>query len=394
MVLNKLRLRKCLILLTILSTIISVLISSGTSSWASETSRTLKNESEIQVKPDINMNNEISGSLNNDRDNSGNTNQSRAEIEVNKDILEVGKAKLSTFLKVAKTQGGSFIATIEGNNPTPSSFVLGVANPDVELFPGNYKVKIEYKDDFQEPVEQHDVLLSDDCSGNISAGQHKTCEIEIYLWPRIVVYTQATAPGTKASDFTLESVGNNVFPSKFPGNEEGTIVQMKYGEYGVHFTPVNGYFADYSTTEQNPCFGKIEDDDSGFAPVTPKAFCYVTIDISKLEVIVNVIGGPTPPTSFKYNVKSNDVNVNGPLLNPKVYLGSSQGTEIPIAPGADYTVQMLPFNNYDASKSGECDNGQAELGKIKLCTVTMTYNVEQDTCEIEINEQGKPVKVC
>ena len=34
------------------------------------------------------------------------------------------------------------------------------------------------------------------------------------------------------------------------------------GEYGVHFNPVDGYFADYSTTEENPCFGEIEDDGS------------------------------------------------------------------------------------------------------------------------------------
>jgi len=369
------------------------MLSTATNSRASEASNS-QDDSEDQVRSETNVNNDIYRTLNNDSDTSENNNESRTNIEVTKDILTVGKGKLSTFLKVSKTQGGTFIVTIEGKNPTPSSFVLGKPNPDVELNPGDYKVSIEYKDDFQEPVEQQDIILSDDCSGKISAGRHKTCEVEIYQWPRIIVYTHVTAEGTKASDFTIESIGSDAFPPKFPGNEEGTIVQMKYGEYGVHFTPVGGYFADYSTTAENPCFGKIEDDGSGFAPVTPKAFCNVTIDISKLKVIVKVNGGPTPVSSFKYNIKSNDVNVNGPLLDPKVYTGTTQGTQIPIGPGAYYTVQMLPFNNYDASKSGECDNGQAELGKIKVCTVTMTYNVEQDTCHTEINEQGKPVKVC
>lgn len=388
------KLKQGLTLVTILTAITFVVSSTSTNSWASEASSSQDADSENQGRSETNVNNDISRSLNNDRDTSDNNNQSRTEIEITKDIITVGKAKLSVIVKVAKTSGAAFIASIEGNNPTPSSFALGVANPVVELYSGEYNVKIEYQDDGQGAIEQHDVILSDDCSGKIYPGEHKICEVEIYLWPRIVVYTHVTAEGTKASDFTIEAVGNNPFPPKFPGNEEGTIVQMKYGEYGVHFTPVDGYFADYSTTAENPCFGKIEDDGSAFAPLTPKAFCNVTIDISKLKVIVKVNGGPTPVSSFKYNIKSNDVNVNGPLLDPTVYTGSSQGTQIPIGPGAYYTVQMLPFNNYDASKSGECDNGQAELGKIKVCTVTMTYNVEQDTCNTEINEQGKPVKVC
>ena len=391
---NIIKLKNLFTLLTISSVIAFVMLSTATNSWASETSRSQNDDSDNQSNSATNANKEISRSLNTNRDTSDNNNQSRTEIEVTKDILTVGKAKLSVILKVAKTSGAAFIVSIEGNNPMPSSFALGVANPVVELYSGDYNVKIEYQDDGQGPVEQHDIILSDDCSGKISPGDHKTCEVEIYLWPRIVVYTHVTAEGAKASDFTIEAIGNNPFPPKFPGNEEGTIVQMKYGEYGVHFTPVDGYFADYSTTAENPCFGKIEDDGSGFAPVTPKAFCNVTIDVSKLKVIVKVNGGPTPVSSFKYNIKSNDVNVNGPLLDPKVYTGNSQGTQIPIGPGAYYTVQMLPFNNYDASKSGECDNGQAELGKINICTVTMTYNVEQDTCNTEINEQGKPVKVC
>ena len=41
-----------------------------------------------------------------------------------------------------------------------------------------------------------------------------------------------------------------------------------------------------------------------FAPVKPKASCNVTIDISKLKVIVTKVGGPKLVTSFKYNVKS------------------------------------------------------------------------------------------
>ena len=94
------------------------------------------------------------------------------------------------------------------------------------------------------------------------------------------------------------------------------------------------------------------------------------------------------------SIKSNDVNVNGPLLDHKIYQGSSQGTNIPIGPGSVYTVEMLPFNNYSPIKQGDCENGQAELGKIKSCTVTMKYEVEQDDCTIEFNEQGKPVKVC
>lgn len=376
-----------------MSVIAFLMLSNAINSWASEGSNS-EDDSKQQVRSETNVNNEISRSLNDDSDSSDTNNQTRTNVEVTDDILRVGKAKLSVEVKVAKISGTQFIATIEGKSPKPSSFALSSINPTIDLYSGNYNVKIEPQDNGQGDPQQHDIILSDDCSGKISPGEHKTCEVEIYLLPHIIVYTHSTADGIKASDFTLESIGNNAFPLKFIGNEEGTKVYMKYGEYGVHFSPVDGYFADYSTTDENPCFGKIEDDGSDFAPITPKALCNVTIDISKLKVTVNKNGGPTPVTSFKYNVKSNDINVNGPLLDPKVYTGNSQGTEIPMAPGAYYTVQMLPFNSYDASKSGECDNGQAELGKVKTCTVTMTYNVEQDTCNTEIDEQGKPVKVC
>ena len=106
-------------------------------------------------------------------------------------------------------------------------------------------------------------------------------------------------------------------------------------------------------------------------------------------MIVKVEGGPTPVSSFKYKIITNDENVNG-----KVYNANAQGTEIPIAPGSLYTVQALPYSTYDPTKSGECGKEQAGLGEIKVCTLTMKYNVEQDTCHTEINEQGKPVKVC
>ena len=369
------------------------MLSSATNSWASDTSNS-EDDSKDQVRSETNVNNEISRSLNDDSDSSDTSNPSRPSLEVTDDILRVGKAKLSIEVKVAKISGTEFIATIEGKSPKPSNFALSSINPTVELYFGEYIVKIEPKENGQGSPQQHDIILSDGCSGKISPGEHKICEVEIYLLPHIIVFTHTTAPDQQASDFTLESIGSNAFPLKFQGNEEGTKVYMKYGEYGVHFNPVDGYFADYSTTEENSCFGKIDDDGSAFAPINPKALCNVTIDISKLKVIVNKVGGPTPVSSFKYNVKSNDVNVNGPLLNPKVYTGSSQGTEIPIGPGAYYTIQMLPFNNYDVSKTSECANGQAELGKVKTCTVTMTYNIEQDTCHTEINEQGKPVYVC
>ncbi|HEY7228136.1 MAG TPA: hypothetical protein VH481_08425 [Nitrososphaeraceae archaeon] len=67
-------------------------------------------------------------------------------------------------------------------------------------------------------------------------------------------------------------------------------------------------------------------------------------------------------------------------MNDKVYNANAQGTEIPIAQGSLYIVQVLPYSTYDPTKAGNCGQEQAELGKIKVCTITMTYNVEKDTC--------------
>ena len=393
---NILKLKQGFTLVTILVAITFVVLSTATNSWASERSNLQNNDSENQSRSETNLNNDISRMLNDDKGPTENSKDTRLQTDVTNRELTMGKAKLSIANIKPKMSGGKFIVNIEGMNPNPSTFDLGIGytNPEVELYPGNYKVNLKFQDNGVEPVEQHDIIFSDDCSGKISAGQHKTCEIQIYEWPKIIVHTHAAAEGTKASDFTLEAIGGSPLPSKFPGNEEGTIVQMKYGDYGVYFKPVDGFFSNnYENFTVNsmdygdfPCIGKIVDDGS---PFSTKVDCNVTIDISKLKVITKVDGGPTPVSSFKYKIESNDLNVNG-----KVYNGNAQGTQIPIGPGAHYTVKVSPYSNYDASKSGECDNGHAELGKINTCTVTMKYNVEQDTCHTEINEQGKPVKVC
>lgn len=381
--------------LTVLIAIIFVILPAPSNSWAAQTNRTQDLDSESKVGSETILTSNITRNFNGNKNTpSDNNDKPIIGLDIQKDDLRVLKSKLFVKIKAAVIGAETWQVTIEGNHPNPSSFTLGSVNPTVELYSGDYEVKLKYLDVNDEIKEQHDVVLSDDCKGKISGGQEKTCEVGLYLWPHIVVYTHSTAKGTKASDFTIEALGDSPYPANFKGNEEGTNVQMRYGDYGVHFNPENGYFADYSTTQQNQCFGKLEDDGSGFAPIQPKAYCNITIDISMLNVIVKKDGGPSPISAFKYKVKSNDVNVNGPLLDPKIYQGSSQGTNIPIGPGASYTVEMLPFNNYSPIKQGDCENGQAELGKIKSCTVTMKYEVEQDNCTIEINEQGKPVKVC
>jgi hypothetical protein len=390
-----LKLKQGFTLVTILVAITFVALSSPGYSWAAQVNRTQDEDSESKVSSETILGNDISRKLNNDKGSKDSNEPTRA-TNVTRPTQTVGRAEISIALTESKFSGGKFIVNIDGNHPTPSTFDLGpgYTNPKVELLPGNYKVNIKFQDNGIEPVEQHDIVLSEECSGKISAGQHKTCEIQIHEWPKIIVHTHAAAEGTKASDFTLEAIGGSPVPSKFPGNEDGTIIQMKYGDYGVHFKPANGFFSNnYQNFTVNskdygdfPCIGKIVDDGS---PFTTKVDCKVTIDISKLKVITKVEGGPTPVSSIKYKIKSNDLNVNGKEFN-----GNAQGTQIPIGPGAYFSVEVSPYSNYDPTTSGECVNGHAQLGKINVCTITMKYNVEQDTCHTEINEQGKPVKVC
>ena len=388
-------LRKGFGIILSLSCVVFVVLATHANSWGAQVNRTQDADSESKASSETFLTNNISRKLTDNKNSpSGINDKPITGLNIQQNDLRVLKSKLFVKLKAAVIGAETWQVTVVGNHPTPSSFILGSVNPTVELYSGDYEVKLKYLDANDEMKEQHDVVLSNDCKGKISGGQEKTCEVALYLWPHIVVYTHATAKDTKASDFTIEALGDKPYPATFKGNEEGTNIQMRYGDYGVHFKPENGFFADYSTTQQNPCFGKLEDDGSGFAPIQAKAFCNITIDISMLKVTVKKDGGPSPVSAFKYKVKSNDVNVNGPLLDPKIYQANSQGTNIPIGPGAVYTVEMLPFNNFGPIKSGDCENGQAELGKIKSCTITMKYDVEQDNCTTEINEQGKPVKVC
>jgi len=399
----KSKLDKSTTLLTILSVIALVVLSPATNSWASEILSTRGNNSENQSRSDTNVNNDFK-TLNDDKDSSENKSESKRAINPFKNLHTIEKPNLSIIIKSVKVEGQPvFTVKIDGENPTPSEFDftpadrnIGLKSHEIELDPGKYDIEVYPKglgsdfpgSDNHPPYDIRDSHF--DCRGSISFGEHRTCEISIEDWPRLMIYTHSVPEGIKATDFVIGVMKNNKVVDEFAGKEDGERENMMWGDqYHVYVKDNKGLSVQYSNSSnlQNSdpywCTGTIKHDDG---PSFTKVNCYIVIDLSQLKVIVKEQGGSTPVGTFKYKIKSDDISVNG-----KEYNGNLQGTVIPIRPGASYDVQPLDYNNYIPTKFGECDN-QGESGKVKLCT--LTFNAEQENCNIKINEQGKPEKVC
>ncbi|HEY7228032.1 MAG TPA: hypothetical protein VH481_07895 [Nitrososphaeraceae archaeon] len=414
---NLIILKKGFKLLTILSAVTFLVLSTATNSWGNERSSTLGNSLGNQSRSDTNVNNEIR-TINDGKGSSENSKDSSLDTNITKNPPPVAKALLSISVK-SKIEGQKkFAIEIDGKNPTASKIIFNTANRNlgpnpkynVALDPGQYEVKVspldyspglDGKPYYDNDFNKKPYIMGVDpfgCQGSMSFGDHKTCYVQIAEWPRLVVYIHAPAPGIKASDFKFDVLTDVLSGYSQPWildvlGKESTRVKMGGSvSWGVYIKNETGYLVEYRVTpnlqELVPtgwCYGQIED--NGLPPYT-KDICDITIRLPPLKVFVKVEGN-TPVGNFKYKINTNDVNFNGKEFN-----GNTQGTMIPIKPGASYDIQPLQYNNYNTVKSGECDNAKVESGKTKICTVTMTYDVQKDTCHTEINEQGKPVKVC
>jgi len=307
-----LKLEKGIRLLTILSAFILVIVSTTTNSWAIERTDSQSINSENQSRSDTNVNNDIK-TLNDDKGSSENKNESKRVTNPLKNLQNMGKTELSVVLEDLKVQGQPKITVlIQGqydkpSTATPSHFVLNNTNAIVELTPGFYKVNI----DVFLPGHVTKYYLSEDCDGQISLGQHKTCQIYIFQAPKLKVIFGGSGP-VNTFEYSVYSKGSNTYLYEDYGNEQGITYNIdKSDSYDVRLWPYakSIYF--------------------------PSAECKVA-----------------PPESAK------------------------------------------PYNC--TTQLGICEIGPVDWAKTYECSVTIDSPppIEKDTCHTEINEQGKPVKVC
>ena len=128
-------------------------------------------------------------------------------------------SKLIVTKQVINEGGGEaepsdFTITVDGNNPTPSSFDGSSSGTSVQLFEGRYKVTESG------PNTNYSSTLSKECSGSIREGESKKCTItNTYSEPsppittaKIIVTKKVINEGggnKKPSDFTITVDGNN-----------------------------------------------------------------------------------------------------------------------------------------------------------------------------------------
>jgi YVTN family beta-propeller protein len=295
----------------------------------------------------------------------------------------VTTGKIIVITKVNNEGGGDkkqsdFTITVNGNNPTPSSFAGSSSGTTITVNEGSYNVKEE-----EGPYISPDYVpgrytpsYSSECAGTIQAGETVSCTISNKYNPfipgilsKLIVTKKVVNEGggdKKPSDFTITVSGNNPTPSSFAGSSSGTTVTLNPGRYSVTENLLSGYTSSMS----GDCSGTI--DNTGETNECTITNVYQPEDISaQLIVIKNVIDNNNndddsdpirKPSAFTITVNGND-----PL--PRSFPGKSgAGVIVNLDPGR-YSITEKGPSGYTIDYSDSCQ-GTISAGEAKACIIT------------------------
>jgi hypothetical protein len=242
--------------------------------------------------------------------------------------------------QVINDEGGTAVAsdftmTVAATNPSPVSFP-GVEAPGtvVSLDPGSF--------DVTEAGPGGYAAISVGCTGDIAAGETKTCTITNDDVPAqlIVVKHVINDDGgaAVASDFTMNVEGANAIPSSFTGDESGTTVSVNAGPYSVDETGPSGYAKSFSA------------DCSGSIALAETKTCTVTNnDVPRGSIIVEKQTIPSAAAgTFTFSGDaSGSIPDNGQIIVTDLPAGTYTSTEVDLPPGFSLTSIV-------------CDDGNSE----------------------------------
>jgi YVTN family beta-propeller protein len=262
-----------------------------------------------------------------------------------------------------------FTITVNGKNPSPSSFRGSSSGTTVQLSKGKYEVTESG------PTTNYNSTLSDECSGTINDGETKKCTITntyTALPPptttgKIIVTKKVINEGggnKNPSDFTITVNGNNPSPSSFAGSSSGTTVNLKAGSYSVIETGPPGYTADYS----DGCIGSMKAGAMNKCTITN--MFQPPDESAQLIVIKNIIDNND--NSYRPAVKSSaftiTVHGNNPL--PRSFPGKSgDGVTVNLDPGRYRITEDEGPSGYTTDYSNSCQ-GTISSGEAKACIIT------------------------
>ncbi len=261
---------------------------------------------------------------------------------------------LTVIKHVVNDNGGTKMASdftmqVTGTNVSDPSFAGSEQGTTVTLDAGSYSVD-------EVGVAGYDKSLGPNCSGTISAGQHKTCTItnnDRAPRLRLIKHVINDNGGTKqVADFPLFINGSQVTSGAWSSLNAGVV-------YTASETPSTGYAASTwsgDCTENGVLTLELGQDKT----------CEITNDDIQPQLIVhklvtNTNGGNAVPGDFT-------LRVTGQNPTPSVFHGSEQGTTVALNAGS-YAVTEDPYTGYTPSYSEEC-SGAIAAGQVKHCTVT------------------------
>jgi hypothetical protein len=263
-----------------------------------------------------------------------------------------GTLRSSDFnLHVNRTDNGELISTFPGST---SGKVLRVNA-------GSYKVSEDevagYRLSFDESCNENGIV-------NLKVGDVKVCELKNHdIMPKLeVIKNVINDDGGTMHDynFWIKVHGNHAFPFIFWGDDKGTDVGMKAGNYNVEeLFQTKAYAVSYS----EECSGKIN--------IGEKKTCIITNDdVAPLlyveKTVINDDGGKLGVSDFEFYI-------SGDHLFKDISSNVSDNTPIVLSAGG-YSVGEFAVKGYEPSIwSGDCEYDGAlslELGEVKTCRIT------------------------
>src|ERR687889_521999 len=336
---------------------------SSLSSFPSSSISDIKEPKKSKALIDANTSSLLSSSSASTSDSSNETSNDKSQVGtlvVTKQVINDGGGTKSP---------SDFIITINGNNPTPSSFRGSSSGTTVELSKGKYEVTESGS------IANYNSTLSNECSGTINVGETKKCTI-------INTYSASPPPpiatgkiivikrvindggGTKGpSDFIITINGNNPTPSSFAGSSSGTTITLKPGSYSVTETGPPGYTADYS----DGCNGNVKAGSINKCTIT-NTFQPVP-ESAQLIIIKNVINNNNDIYGSVVKSSAFTITVHGNNPLPRSFPGKSgDGVIVNLEPGK-YSITEEGPSGYTTDYSDSCQ-GSISSGEAKVCVIT------------------------
>ncbi|MBI5654537.1 DUF11 domain-containing protein [Candidatus Uhrbacteria bacterium] len=282
---------------------------------------------------------------------------------------------------------GDFTLTVNGTNPSQTSFAGSTSGVSVTLDAGSYTVDENADSGYAKS-------LGANCSGTLAAGDTKTCIVT-----NDDIYTATTATLTviklvvnddngkkEPSDFKLDVSGTSPLPASFDGSSSGTTVVLGAGSYSVTEKGGGNYDASYSAG----CSGTIAAGESRTCTVTNDdrkpgggggggggGFEATTGTLTVIKLVKNDYGGTKLAGDFTLTVSGTSPSLSS-------FAGSSSGSVVVLGAGA-YQVDEIEDSAYAKSLGAGC-TGTLAAGESLTCTVTNSQKPTSpvDTADLSV----------